>query len=137
MTEQAPAPTVWANFQSRDARAMIRFLVSLGFEETAVYDDGDRVAHAQLDWPEGGGVMLGSHKPEGEFTLEPGTAGIYVVTADPHAVYERAVAAGAEITRKPRTTDYDATEFGLRDPDGNEWSFGTYRGEPRRTTQGV
>jgi uncharacterized glyoxalase superfamily protein PhnB len=137
MSEQAPAPTVWANFQSRDARAMIRFLVALGFEETAVYGEGERVDHAQLDWPEGGGVMFGSHKPEGEFTLEPGTAGMYVVTADPHAVHERAVAVRAEITRKPRTTDYGSTEFGLRDPDGNEWSFGTYRGEPRRTAQDV
>ena len=47
---------------------MIAFLVSLGFEETVVYGEGDRVDHAQLDWPEGGGVMMGSHKPEGEWT---------------------------------------------------------------------
>ena len=28
-------------------------------------------------------------------------------------------------------TDYGSREFGLRDPEGNLWSFGTYRGEPR------
>ncbi len=132
---QAPPSTVWGTFQARDAGAMIDFLVALGFEATAVYaDEGDPsvVHHAQLDWPEGGGVMFGSHKPEG-WTLEPGTAGFYVVTADPRAVRERAVAAGATITREPGETDYGSLEVGLRDPEGNQWSFGTYRGEPRRT----
>ncbi len=41
MSENTPAPTVWGTFQARDARAMIDFLVALGFEETAVYGDGD------------------------------------------------------------------------------------------------
>jgi uncharacterized glyoxalase superfamily protein PhnB len=113
---------------------MIEFLVGLGFEDTVVYaDDGDPavVQHAQLDWPEGGGVMCGSHKSEG-WSREPGTAGFYVVTADPGAVHERAVRAGAEIMREPAETDYGSVEFGLRDPEGNLWSFGTYRGAPRR-----
>ena len=131
MTEQAPAPTVWGTFQAHDPRAEIAFLVALGFIETAVYGEGDEVGHAQLDWPEGGGVMFGSHKPGTEWVLEPGTAGFYVVTADPHAVHERAVAAGAEIMREPSTTDYGSTEFALRDPEGNQWSFGTYAGAPR------
>lgn len=132
MSEQAPASTVWGTFQARDARAQIAFLVALGFEETAVYGEGDHVDHAQLDWPEGGGVMMGSHKPDGQWTLPPGSAGFYVVTADPKAVHDKAVAAGAEITREPNTTDYGSTEFALRDPEGNLWSFGTYPGEPRR-----
>lgn len=129
-----PAATVWGAFQAHDARAMIAFLVAIGFEATAVYadeTDPDVVHHCQLDWPEGGGVMFGSHKPEG-FSVTPGGAGFYVVTADPLAVHARAVAAGAEITRAPTDTDYGGTEFGLRDPEGNQWSFGSYRGEPRR-----
>ena len=131
MSDNAPAPTVWGTFQARDARAMIEFLVALGFEETVVYGEGDRVDHAQLDWPEGGGIMMGSHKPDGEWHTEPGGSGFYVVTADPQAVYQRAKEAGAEITREPSTTDYGSTEFALRDPEGNKWSFGTYPGEPR------
>ena len=56
----APPPTVWPAFRARDARDLIRFLVdAFGFEETAVYGDGDLVQHAQLSWPEGGGIMLG------------------------------------------------------------------------------
>jgi uncharacterized glyoxalase superfamily protein PhnB len=27
--------------------------------------------------------------------------------------------------------DYGSREFTARDPEGNHWSFGTYRGEPR------
>ena len=134
MTDGAPAPTVWGTLQARDARAMIAFLVAIGFEETVVYGEGDRVDHAQLDWPEGGGVMLGSHKPEGEWTIEPGSAGFYVVTADPKAVHDRAVAAGAEITRELQSPPYGGLEFGLKDPEGNGWFFGSYRGEPRTSS---
>jgi uncharacterized glyoxalase superfamily protein PhnB len=131
-----PQPTVWPAFRAKDARALIRFLVdAFGFEETAVYGEGDRVDHAQLSWPEGGGVMLGSVRedPDDAWPAVPGTAACYVVTADPAAVHARAVAAGATIVREPATTDYGSTEFAARDPEGNRWSFGTYAGEPRRS----
>ena len=50
---------VWATFEAQDAPALIDFLVgTVGFLRTAVYEDGGRVAHAQLDWPEGGGVWI-------------------------------------------------------------------------------
>ena len=91
-----PPPPSGPPSRPRDARAMIDFLVALGFEATAVYaDDADPavVHHCQLDWPEGGGVMFGSHKTEG-FSVVPGHASFYVVTADPRAVHDRAVAAG-------------------------------------------
>jgi uncharacterized glyoxalase superfamily protein PhnB len=54
-----------------------------------------------------------------------------VVTADPDAVHARAVAAEAEITQALHETDYDSRDFAATDPEGNRWSFGTYRGEPR------
>lgn len=131
-----PAPQVWPAFRCRDARAEIRFLVDVfGFEETAVYGEGEQVAHAQLDCPEGGGVMLGSvrNDPADTWPAQPGTAAVYVVTADPAAVHARAVAAGAEIVRELSTTDQGSSEFSVRDPEGNLWSFGSYPGEPRRS----
>jgi uncharacterized glyoxalase superfamily protein PhnB len=88
------------------------------------------VHHAQLSWPLGGGIMLGSDR-EGEWQLPPGTFGAYVVVDEPDALYERVTAAGADVIRKPDDTDYGSREFALRDPEGNLWSFGTYRGEPR------
>lgn len=130
---QPPAPTVWPTLQAHDAPALIDFLVEkIGFERTAVYTDGDRVAHAQLSWPEGGGVMLGSYKPDGEWSREPGTFGAYVVTDDVDGLYERVRNAGVRIERGLVDQDYGNREFTVTDPEGNLWSFGVYRGEPRR-----
>lgn len=127
----SPAPTVWPTLQARDAHALIEFLVdTLGFRRTVVYADGDRVAHAQLDWPEGGGIMLGSYKPDGEWSREPGTGGMYVVTDNVEDVYKRAVESGAKIVRELADQDYGNREFITADPEGNLWSFGYYRGEP-------
>jgi uncharacterized glyoxalase superfamily protein PhnB len=136
-TPDAPPPTVWPTLRARDARGLIRFLVdAFGFEETAVYGDqpdgsGDVVVHAQLSWPLGGGVMLGSVREDGAWTVPPGSAGCYVVTDDPDALHDRAVAAGAQVFQPLHDTDYGSRDFAVRDPEGNLWSFGTYRGEPR------
>lgn len=124
---------VWPTLKARDARALIRFCVeAFGFEETAVYGDGDRVDHAQLSWPLGGGIMLGSVRDGGSWQLAPGMAGTYVVTEDPDALFARATAAGAEVLYAPRDEGH-GREFGVRDPEGNAWSFGTYQGEPSST----
>jgi uncharacterized glyoxalase superfamily protein PhnB len=132
MTDNTPAPQVWPTLRARNARALIRFLVDVvGFEETAVYGDGDTVHHAELSWPLGGGIMLGSVRDD-RWALEAGTFGAYVVADDIDGLYERVLAGGAEILDKPHDTDYGSRDFALRDPEGNRWSFGTYRGEPRR-----
>ncbi|WP_205303304.1 VOC family protein [Nonomuraea montanisoli] len=135
-TTTTPAPQVWPTLRARDARALIAFLVeAFGFEETAVYGEGERVDHAQLCWPPGGGIMLGSDRgreEENPWWLPPGTFGAYAVTDDPDALFERATKAGAEVLYGPRDTDYGSREFAVRDPEGNLWSFGSYRGEPRR-----
>ncbi|MEO3813832.1 VOC family protein [Sphaerisporangium sp. B11E5] len=135
MTE-TPRPQVWPTLSARDARGLIAFLVeAFGFEETAVYGEGDVVTHAQLDWPLGGGIMLGSEHTADDgnpWRLTPGTFGTYVVTDDPDALFARATKAGAEVLRGLRETDYGSREFAVRDPEGNLWSFGTYRGEPRK-----
>jgi uncharacterized glyoxalase superfamily protein PhnB len=133
----APPPQVWPTLRARDARALIRFLVdAFGFEETVVYGDGDVVHHAQLSWPLGGGIMLGSAReedPSDEWPLQPGSFGAYVVTDDPDGLCQRARAAGAEIMSDVHETDYGSRDFAARDPEGNRWSFGTYPGEPRAT----
>ncbi|GHC66160.1 VOC family protein [Streptomyces flavofungini] len=127
------SPDVWATFQAHDAPALIDFLVgTLGFLRTAVYEDGDRVAHAQLDWPEGGGVMLGSYDPKAaEWCLTPGTFGAYVVTDHVDELYRRLTAADVKVIRAIEDQPYGSREFAIADPEGNKWSFGTYRGEPR------
>jgi uncharacterized glyoxalase superfamily protein PhnB len=128
-----PSPQVWPTLAATDARALIRFLVdAFGFRETVVHGEGDRVEHAELAWPPGGGIMLGSVREDGDpgWPLRPGTFGAYVVTDDPDALYARAVAAGAVVHRELKDTNYGSRDFAVRDPEGNLWSFGTYRGEP-------
>lgn len=133
MSDATPPPQVWPTVRAKNARALIRFLVDVvGFKETVVYGEGDVVDHAQLSWPLGGGIMLGSvrNDPDDRWPVQPGTCGCYVVVDDPDALFERVRAGGAEITRELTDTDYGSRDFAIRDPEGNLWSFGTYRGEP-------
>jgi uncharacterized glyoxalase superfamily protein PhnB len=133
-TPATPAPQVWPSLRARDARALIRFLVdAFCFEETVVYGEGNQVDHAQLSWPPGGGIMLGSARegdPSQVGATHPGAFGAYVVTDEPDALFARAAAAGATVVRELHETDYGSRDFAVRDPEGNLWSFGTYRGEP-------
>ncbi|GAB3681198.1 VOC family protein [Actinocorallia lasiicapitis] len=133
MSDRTPAPQVWPTLRANDAYGLIKFLVeAFGFTETVVHGDGKTVHHAELAWPEGGGIMLGSVRdvPDDKWALQPGGFGCYVVTDQPDELHRRAVSAGAEITMAPMTTDYGSRDFTARDPEGNLWSFGTYRGEP-------
>ena len=61
----------------------------------------------------------------------PETFGAYVVTDDPDALCARIKAANGDITQDLEDADYGSRGFTMRDPEGNLWSFGTYRGEPR------
>lgn len=125
-------PSVWPAFRAQDAPALIDFLVDVvGFRRTAVYtgDDPAFVAHAQLDWPEGGAVMLGSDRPGPG--PRPGSAGLYVATDHVDEVRERVGSApGVTIVRELAEQGYGGREFSMTDPEGNHWSFGSYRGEP-------
>lgn len=59
-----PPPDVWPSLRADNAHGLIKFLTeALGFEVTVVYADGDTVQHAELAWPPGGGIMLGSARP--------------------------------------------------------------------------
>lgn len=46
---------------------------------------------------------------------------------DADAAYERAKAAGADVT-EPVELDYGSRDVTVTDPDGNRWTLGTYRG---------
>ena len=63
----------------------------------------------------------------GSKATPPGVSVVYVVVADADAAYERARAAGAEVT-EPVDQDYGSRDITVTDPDGNRWSLGTYAG---------
>jgi uncharacterized glyoxalase superfamily protein PhnB len=122
---------VWPSLAARNARALVDFYVAaFGFTISALYGEGDRVDHCEILWPLGGGIMLGDEKAGGgdEWALKPGSFGVYVVTDNPDALHERAIAAGATLVRALNDTPYGSREFSVLDPEGNRWSFGTYRG---------
>jgi uncharacterized glyoxalase superfamily protein PhnB len=119
--------SIYPTFRYRDARAAIRFLVdAFGFVEKAVHDNPDgTVGHAELSFG-GGVIMLGQRRAESS-PFDTERSSTYVVVDDPDAHHAKAVAAGAEIVTGPIDQPYGSREYVARDPDGNTWSFGTYR----------
>jgi uncharacterized glyoxalase superfamily protein PhnB len=61
------------------------------------------------------------------FNKGAGHYSLYVAVDDPDAHHARASEAGATIERELNETDYGSREYTARDPEGNLWSFGTYR----------
>jgi uncharacterized glyoxalase superfamily protein PhnB len=126
---------VWPNLGYSDANAAIRFLVDvLGFEVAVLYErdfDGS-VAHAELRWPVGGGVMLhtaenepiaslSSRSPDGSYPAYS----VHVGTSEPDALFERAVAAGANVVREVEDSAVGTRGFIVSDDEGLYWSVGT------------
>jgi len=122
---------IYPVLQYRDARAAVDWLEqAFGFERHAVHDaPNGTVAHAEMRHAEGV-VMFGSQGDEpGRFGHHAGQGWLYVVVDDPDAHYERAKAAGAETVMELTDQDYGSRDYSARDPEGNLWSFGTYRPE--------
>jgi uncharacterized glyoxalase superfamily protein PhnB len=128
-----PVTYVWPSLGYHDAPAAIEFLTrAFGFVATAVHkseNDDTVVDHAELAWPPGGGIMLGTQRKSAESPGSTGHASCYVVTDDPDGLYTRAVSAGASVVQELTDQDYGSREFSVRDPEGNLWIFGTYAGE--------
>jgi uncharacterized glyoxalase superfamily protein PhnB len=134
----APRPTVWPLLHYDDTDRAVRFLVeAFGFRAALAVRDGDGdVIHAELRWPAGGAVVLGStkHTDGVHGAMRPGTNAAYVVADDVDAIHEQAVGAGADIVQPPHATTFGSgvatRAFTARDPEGNLWTFGSYRGAP-------
>ena len=122
--------SVWASVVSDNAQALRGWLLAIGFtEDLLIPGDGDGdIHHCQLDWPEGGRVLLSS-TDERATPCRPGTSSLHVVTADPDVVFSRARALDAAVVHElTDQTDYPSRDFTLADPDGNHWTFATFAG---------
>jgi uncharacterized glyoxalase superfamily protein PhnB len=112
-----------------DAAAALDFLTSaLGFtEKVRMTEDDGRIGHAEVVIGEDGVVMLGqppnTRNPK---SLGGKTQSIYVYVDDVDAHFERAKAAGAKIVREPEDQFYGDRNYGVEDPEGHEWYFGTH-----------
>jgi uncharacterized glyoxalase superfamily protein PhnB len=126
-------PGVWACLSYNDAEAARVFMTEvLGFTEAlTVRDENDntRIVHAEVKWPEGGGIMYGSGGTHPDYPQPvPGTQWVYVVTKDVDSVHKRVVEAGGKVVTEPLDTDYGSRNVAIADPEGNIWTFGTYPG---------
>jgi uncharacterized glyoxalase superfamily protein PhnB len=110
----------------RDARAAQQWLQeAFGFEPVALHeDDSGNVAHAEMRW--GSDLIMFGTAREDRYGERVGHGWVYATCEDPDALYERAKAAGAEVTMELIDQDYGSREFAVRDLEGNDWSFGTY-----------
>jgi uncharacterized glyoxalase superfamily protein PhnB len=120
--------TVFPCITFRDAHASIDWLErALGAERVAVHEDDEgRVAHAEIRIGES--LVMAGDERAGSRATPPGASVVYVVVPDADAAYERARAAGADVT-EPVDQDYGSRDITVTDPDGNRWSLGTYAGE--------
>lgn len=129
-------PGAWPTLSYRDAESALTFLTEVvGFTASVVHRGGDErpIAHAELRWPDGGGIMFGSEPQErwSGSAGAPGTGTIYLSVpsaAELDALAGRVSTAGWTVLREPADTDYGSREFAFTDPEGNAWSVGTYPG---------
>ncbi len=117
-----------------DAPAVIDWMVrTLGFEKVMVVPgEGGAVTHAELRFGTGivmvstAGTYPGAKSPA-DIGGTTGGIAIYVDDADLDAHYARAKASGAPIYLELAAKDYGGRSYSLRDPEGSEWTIGSYR----------
>ena len=132
-------PTLFPIVRFNDSDAGMAWLKdALGFEEHGVFrgEDGS-IQHGELRHGDAW-VMIGSEPVGGDtqptssagtgdrFGAHAGTGFYYLAVDDAAAAFERAHAAGANVTSKLESREYGGREFSLRDPEGNLWSVGEY-----------
>jgi uncharacterized glyoxalase superfamily protein PhnB len=111
-----------------DCDAALDFLHRMfGFEEKlrSIAPDGKTVWHAEMTL---GAAVIFIGDPGDDYKnprrLGGETASFYVyLDDDVDAHYERAKAAGAEITEEPADQAYGDRRYGAKDPEGQGWFF--------------
>jgi uncharacterized glyoxalase superfamily protein PhnB len=109
-----------------DGEAAMEFLMrAFGFGVIDRSTGGAGGLHAELEVARGGGrVYLG--QPPGDFRNPSqigATSQVYVIVDAVDAHYERARAAGAEISEEPNDLPFGHRRYGCVDPQGHEWFF--------------
>lgn len=126
--------SIYPTFRYRDAETMIEWLEkAFGFTVEQKFMNNGTVGHAELSLG-GSTIMLGEARDDAYGRMvggpgEPGGKSTYIAVDDVDAVYQTAKAAGATILQEMTERDYGSREFICADPQGNVWSFGTYRPE--------
>lgn len=140
----ALAPAIKPGFRSitpylvapRDpgAARLIEFLKqSFGATEALRVPRPDRsIMHAEVHIA---GSVMELADANDEWSARPAALHLYVPDAD--AVYHRALQAGARSLKAPVDQPYGDREASVRDPAGNNWYIGSWRGGPHYRHEGL
>ncbi|MGW1251128.1 VOC family protein [Streptomyces sp. NPDC002535] len=112
-----------------DAAAAIDWLESVGFVTAVRQDDeAGRVVHAELRLGQAV-IMLASADASYAVPALKGVStgsGLYVVTPSVDELHDRAVRSGGTSVIAPEDTAWGSRRARVLDPEGREWSFGSY-----------
>jgi len=130
---QAPA-TLYAQIPYRDASAALRWLErAFGVVTVAEWpDDLGGIQHAEIRLGDASATVftdrVGYARPEprGD-SVGFGLALTLASPAQVDEIFRSAVAAGAGVVFEPADTEWGNYRFRVRDVEGYEWTFGTYR----------
>ena len=123
-------PTIYPYLSYRDAAAALRFLEeAFGFTTSVRWDDADStVQHAEVNFGEGAVMMGTADHPAAPLNGASVGQGIYVYVEDVDAHFARVQqAGGARVVYPPEDTEWGTRRYRVLDPEGYEWSFGSYR----------
>jgi uncharacterized glyoxalase superfamily protein PhnB len=121
--------SLFAYLSYRDAPSAIDWLEAIGFQVVArQHGDDGSVEHAELRLG-GAVVMLATN--DADYGVPPllghsTGSGLYLLVDDVDAIYTAAIEAGATAVSEPQPTECGTERARLLDPEGHEWSFGTY-----------
>ena len=113
-----------------DIESAHTFLIeTLGLAPGSLHrDNAGQVVHGEVH-ANGGTIWL--HRESADHDLasprssQVAFGGLAVLVEDVDAHYERVRAAGAVIEHTPQDQPYGRREYGVRDPEGHRWWFGT------------
>ncbi len=123
-------PALFAYLSYRDAAAALDWFQALGFTVLARQDGPDgTIAHAEVRL--GSAVlMVASRDADYDVPALKGRStggGCYLWVEDVDGLHDRALAAGAREVFAPESTEWGSRRSRVLDPEGHEWSFGSYR----------
>ena len=113
----------------RDVDVAIRWLEALGFETTTrQQDEGGATVHAELRLGDAVVMVAPADEPYETHKLIGRSTGrgLYLLVDDVGAAHGAALQAGGRSVFAPEKTEWGTERARVLDPEGYEWSFGTY-----------
>jgi uncharacterized glyoxalase superfamily protein PhnB len=129
----ASGPALHAYLSYRDAEGGLIWLEQMGFTVVTRQDEPDgKVLHAEVRW---GDVVLMVGSADAAYDVPPLVGrstggGLYLWLSEPADVddwFSRVVESGAQEVIAPEDTEWGTRRSRVLDPEGHEWSAGTYR----------